>query len=138
MNTTPVKPQGASWVNPYLVVDDVERALRFYEKAFGLKSGLTYREAGKPVSYGELHYKDALIMVGLPQAGKRHIRRTNHDVTLFCYTSNVDRLAVQAKAAGAQMLQEPADQFWGDRTCLALDPDGHAWMWAQHMRDTDT
>ena len=29
---------------------------------------------------------------------------------------------------------EPADQFYGDRTYMARDPEGHAWSFAQTVR----
>ena len=36
---------------------------------------------------------------------------------------------------GAVVLQEPEDQFYGDRTYRVLDPEGHMWTFAQHVRD---
>jgi PhnB protein len=56
---------------------------------------------------------------------------------MYCYTPDVDALVARAQAAGAEVAAAPADQFWGDRTCLLVDPDGHAWMWATHCRDVD-
>lgn len=37
--------------------------------------------------------------------------------------------------AGASITEEPADQFYGDRRYAALDPEGHVWFFAQHIRD---
>mgnify|MGYP001557057442 FL=1 len=37
----------------------------------------------------------------------------------------------RAKAAGARITQEPGDQFYGERTYRALDPEGHVWNFAQ-------
>jgi uncharacterized glyoxalase superfamily protein PhnB len=36
-----------------------------------------------------------------------------------------------ARAAGAAILQEPTDQFYGDRTYRARDPEGHLWTFDQ-------
>ncbi len=33
------------------------------------------------------------------------------------------------------ILAEPADQFYGDRTYRAADPEGHVWSFAAHVRD---
>ncbi len=137
MPNVPEKPEGMPWVCPYLVVADVAEAMRFYEAAFGLKRGMVYAEPGGAPFYGELRYRDAAIMVGLPQAGKQHPRRRSGAMTLYCYTEDVDALAERAVAAGATLVREPASEFWGDRSCLLVDPDGHAWMWATHVEDVD-
>jgi len=39
------------------------------------------------------------------------------------------------RAAGAIIAQEPADQFYGDRTYRAIDIEGDMWTFAQHLRD---
>ena len=33
----------------------------------------------------------------------------------------------RARKAGAEILQEPQNQFYGDRTYRARDPEGHIW-----------
>ena len=48
---------------------------------------------------------------------------------------NVDKHCLRAKKAGAMILDEPADQFYGDRRYSAADPEGHHWYFAQHLRD---
>jgi uncharacterized glyoxalase superfamily protein PhnB len=47
----------------------------------------------------------------------------------------LDRHCERARAAGAVIVQEPTDEFYGDRTYRALDPDGHCWRFATHVRD---
>ena len=42
--------------------------------------------------------------------------------------------ADRAREAGAEILQEPAEQFYGDRTYRARDPEGHVWTFAQNVR----
>jgi hypothetical protein len=37
-------------------------------------------------------------------------------------------------AAGAAILQEPTDQFYGDRSYRVRDPEGHIWSLAQAVR----
>ncbi len=36
-------------------------------------------------------------------------------------------------AGGAKILDEPEDQFYGDRRYSAVDPEGHHWYFAQHV-----
>ena len=46
----------------------------------------------------------------------------------------IDAHCERARAAGAEILQEPADQFYGDRTYRARDPEGHVWTFSQTVR----
>lgn len=39
----------------------------------------------------------------------------------------VDAVTEQARAAGATVLREPADTFWGGYDSIIADPDGHRW-----------
>ncbi|HKV55161.1 MAG TPA: VOC family protein, partial [Candidatus Binataceae bacterium] len=47
---------------------------------------------------------------------------------------SVDGHCARARAAGAVILSEPEDQFYGDRTYRARDPEGHVWSFAQTLR----
>ncbi|MFG2983695.1 VOC family protein [Streptomyces sp. NPDC048258] len=40
-----------------------------------------------------------------------------------------------AVAAGAELVQEPADQFHGDRTAILQDPSGHLWVFLTHLEE---
>ncbi len=41
------------------------------------------------------------------------------------HTDDVDATFAKVKAAGAEVLQEPTDQFWGTRDCAFRDPSGN-------------
>ncbi len=139
MSDVPVKPKRMQWVSPYLVVRDVCGALEFYERAFGLSPGMIYPESGTEAIYAELSYEDAVILIGVPRGRSTRPQGAarREGSSLYCFTPDVDALCARARAAGARVAMEPAEQFWGDRTCLLVDPDGHAWMWATHVRDYD-
>lgn len=47
---------------------------------------------------------------------------------------SIDAHCERARKAGAEILQEPIDQFYGDRTYHAHDPDGHVWTFGQTVR----
>jgi uncharacterized glyoxalase superfamily protein PhnB len=40
----------------------------------------------------------------------------------------------RARGAGATILAEPSDQFYGDRTYRAADLEGHVWSFGQTVR----
>ena len=43
------------------------------------------------------------------------------------HVMNADAMAARAVAAGATMVREPADEFYGERECTIRDPFGHEW-----------
>jgi uncharacterized glyoxalase superfamily protein PhnB len=47
----------------------------------------------------------------------------------------VDDHFQRARAAGATVIQEPKEEFWGDRFYSVEDPEGHQWVFAQHVRE---
>jgi len=126
------KPKGMRWLAPYLTVRDVSASIEWYESAFGFKRRFVMTGAdGKPI-HAEMQHKKAVIMLGpwdgkSPAPGKEGV-----PVTLYCYCEDVDALAASARAAGARVVEEPADQFWGDRIAFIVDPDGHQWTFATH------
>ena len=54
--------------------------------------------------------------------------------TRWSSRSNAWRASERARAAGAVILAEPEDQFYGDRTYRARDPEGHVWTFGQTVR----
>jgi PhnB protein len=56
-------------------------------------------------------------------------------VTIHLYVDDVDRVVARAVAAGATLKMPPADMFWGDRYGVVIDPFGHSWSIATHLRD---
>lgn len=56
---------------------------------------------------------------------------------LRCAVPDVDAHWRQAIAAGAIVLDEPADQFYGERVYRALDPEGHRWIFATPLERAD-
>jgi uncharacterized glyoxalase superfamily protein PhnB len=40
---------------------------------------------------------------------------------------DIDAHCAQARKAGAEIIQEPETQFYGDRSYRARDPEGHIW-----------
>jgi uncharacterized glyoxalase superfamily protein PhnB len=64
--------------------------------------------------------------LSLGGAGTQFLWLTVADVRAHCE---------HARRAGARILQEPADQFYGDRTYRALDCDGHVWNFRQKVEE---
>jgi len=75
-------------------------------------------------------------MMGNPGPHYRNPKRLGQTTqNLYVYVDDVDRHFRHAREAGANILHEPQDQFYGDRRYGAEDPEGHHWYFAQHVRD---
>jgi PhnB protein len=55
--------------------------------------------------------------------------------TLHLYVPNADASYEQAMRAGAESIQPPTDQTYGDRSAGVRDPFGNRWFIATHIRD---
>ena len=127
-------------ITPYLSVRDGMAALAFYEKAFGFKRRFEMKSPEGRLRHGELEHGSGVIMLGecQPDLGyKAPADVGGSPVALYVYVPNVDLTAQTAKEAGATIVQEPKDQFYGDRTCEIVDPEGHRWSFATHVKDVN-
>lgn len=131
-------PEKSTAVTPHLTVRDVGEAVAFYVEAFGFTRKFILPRPDGKVMHGEVVHDGCTIMIG-PESAERGIRAPVSSgftpVSLFVYVDDVDVLHARAVARGARSVLAPNDQFFGARTCLLLDPDGHQWMFAVHQRD---
>ncbi len=129
-------PADTPRVSPYLLYEDVEAALDWLTKAFGFveRARIEMPEGG--VGHAEMTIDDGLIMMGYPgptYKNPKHLGASTQHT--YVYVGDVDAHYARAKAAGANIFEEPADQFYGDRRYGAHDPEGHMWFFATHTRD---
>jgi len=54
---------------------------------------------------------------------------------LHLAVDDADATWARALGAGAQVFEPLRDAFWGERTGQFIDPFGHRWAVAQHLRD---
>ena len=52
---------------------------------------------------------------------------------VYVFVDDVDAHCAHARANGAKILVEPADQAWGDRMYCATDGEGQFWMFARPL-----
>ena len=120
---------------PYLLYKDCEAALDWLERAFGFEEELRYTGAEGYVNHAEMRLGDALIFMGNPGEGYRNPKEIGHEtVGLYVYVDDVDAHFERARAAGAVIREEPADQEYGERRYSARDPEGHLWYFAKVVR----
>lgn len=117
-------------------------ALDWLARAFGFE--VTMAIDGPDDAPEMCHYEMAIegrgrIMIGGEWAdwtrSPASIGGANTQTTHVALSGDVDGHCERARAAGATIVAEPADQFYGDRTYRAVDPEGHAWTFAARVRE---
>lgn len=127
----------SSSIAPYLFYDDVGKATAFLEQAFGFKRIFESPDAEGGLAHAQLAHGAGKVMLGKVGPGLRPVKSARslnalHGGT-YVYVDDVDGHCAQARAAGAEILLEPGDQFWGDRMYCAVDIEGQFWMFAKRM-----
>jgi PhnB protein len=123
-------------ITAYLLYEDVAGALDFLTNAFGFSERMRLPGPDGSINHAELELADGVIMLGCPGPDYRSPKRVGHVTQhLYVYVDDVDKHFEHAKGAGATILAEPEDQFYGDRRYGVEDPEGHHWYFAQHVRD---
>lgn len=123
-------------ITPYLLYEDVDGALSFLSRAFGFKEVLRYTGEEGYVNHAEMRLGDGKIYLGDPGDQYRNPKKVGHDtVGIYVLVDDVDRHFERAKEAGAEIVEEPTDQEYGERRYSAVDPEGHRWFFAQPTRE---
>ena len=119
-----------------LGVDDLERSLAFYRDGLGLPTdGIvgTEFEHGA-VAFFEL--QSGLRLAIWPRSALAHdagLAQTPSSATEFSLAHNVsspaevDVVMEQARRAGARVVKQAQQTFWGGYAGYFQDPDGHLW-----------
>jgi lactoylglutathione lyase len=106
---------------PILTTPDLEQSLRFWRDLLGGEVTYQFPPTGEPV-YVALDLGRSHLGIG---------RQTepgplaNDRITLWVYADDCDAGVERLRAGWAEVLQEPADQPWGERMATVTDPDGN-------------
>lgn len=115
-------------VDPSLYNDDAEAAIGFLERAFGFRRRLVVPGPGGRVLHAELTLGTGVVMLGSarPERGCHSPRSPGGSSGgLSVRVEDPDAHCARARAAGAQIVQEPRDEEYGSRGYLCRDPEGH-------------
>lgn len=120
---------------PSVIYQDPKAAMTWLEAAFGFDTALYIEGDDGSFIHCQMRYGDALISVGqewdddykspLKVGGK------NTQLTSIQIDTDLDAHCERARAAGAVILTEPNNQFYGDRVYRCRDPEGHHWSIGQ-------
>lgn len=113
-------------------------ALDWLERAFGFERSMVVTDTGGQLVHAEMRFGDAYIVVDAEWAdfvaSPASLGGRNTQLVYLRLAGGIDEHFERAKAAGAAIIQEPADQFYGERTYRAADPEGHVWTFSQTVR----
>jgi uncharacterized glyoxalase superfamily protein PhnB len=139
--TTQNPPAGMPQCCPNVFYDDVAAAVRFLCEAFGFEQRFAHAAPDGRVEHAQLGYGSAVVMLG-GTGNPRALRPVKSPKTaglvtgaVYLFVDDVDGHCARARAAGAEVVHEPMDMFWGDRIYCAVDPEGQFWTFATHVRD---
>lgn len=136
-NVKPI-PEGMHTVTPHLVCAGAASAIDFYKNAFGAVE--LHRMPGPDglLMHAAIRIGDSVVML-VDENPLWNIKGPKalggSPVTIHLYVENADAVYDQAIVAGASGTMEVKEMFWGDRYGMVVDPFGHNWSIATHVRD---
>ena len=116
---------------PMLAYADARAALDFLARAFGFEERFRMDMPDGTVGHAEIGLGDEVVMLASEwQAGGvvSPLSLPALHAQIFVRVDDVDAHHERARAAGATIAAEPADQEYGERTYRAIDPEGHRWI----------
>lgn len=123
-------------ITAYLYYEDVAGALKFLSKAFGFrKHGIQMKGPDGQLNHAAMKLGDDVIMMGYPGPKYKNPKRLGQATqSLYVNVEDVDNHFQRARKAGAKILEEPKDTFYGARRYGAEDPEGHQWYFAHEIK----
>lgn len=124
------RPKGLSSAVSYL---DPKAAFRWLEEAFGFEPVMVILDKDGNLGHSEMSYGDSVVMIGSEWSADHRSpkslggKNTQTVHVQLAEGDDIDAHCARAQKAGAEILQEPSTQFYGDRTYRAKDPEGHVW-----------
>ncbi len=131
-------PDGYHTVTPLLVCDGASEAIAFYSRAFGAVELSRLPTPEGRLLHAAIKIGNSMIMLTdevLQMDALGPKKRGGTSVTIHLYFENAEAVFAQAVAAGVQVIMPLQDMFWGDRYGMVVDPFGHSWSIATHLRD---
>ena len=118
---------------------DPRAALDWLEKAFGFKRQFIVTDDDGRLCHSEMRFGDSYLMVcgewpGMSASPATVDGRNTQSIHVHLQ-DGIDAHCERALAAGAVIVRELADQFYGDRVYVVRDPEGHVWSFGQTVRD---
>jgi len=123
---------------PSVNYQDDRAALEWLAKAFGFETSLVVTDDTGRIVHAEMKFDGAPLSIAREWSdiarSPKSLGGKNTQQVHVQLKGDVDAHCARARAAGATIVQEPSDQFYGDRTYRALDLEGHLWTFSQAVK----
>lgn len=122
-------------IYPAMRFHDAEKMIAWLVEAFGFSVHAKHTDAGKVV-HAQLALGSSMIMCG--QARDDAFGRMTGTPdgkggkSIYVAVDDVDALFARAKAAGAEIVEEPADRNYGNREFICRDPEENVWSFGTY------
>jgi len=127
--TTSTSPDPQVW--PALRARDARALIRFLVDAFGFEETVVYGD-GDRVDHAQLNWPPGGgIMLGSVRDGAAGPSSPG-TFAAYVVTDDVDGVYQRAKAAGAEIIDEPHDTDYGSHDFAARDPEGNRWSFGTY------
>jgi uncharacterized glyoxalase superfamily protein PhnB len=121
-----------------VIYKDNRAALKWLQKAFGFEPSEVLTDSQDNIVHAEMTHGDGVIMISNEftswARSPDSVGGTNTQRVHVRLEKGIDEHCARARAAGAKVPMEPADQFYGDRTYMAMDLEGHHWTFSQAVK----
>jgi uncharacterized glyoxalase superfamily protein PhnB len=124
-------------VFPTVYYRDKRAALDWLSNAFGFETSMVVTNADGLLGHCEMTFAGAVINIesewtDWTRSPASLDGANTHSIGF--HVDDVDSHHARAVAAGARILSPLTDQFYGWRSYVALDPEGHAWRFSRVVR----
>ena len=131
-------PRGYRTATPCLTVFDIDSAVAFYQAAFGAE--LLTRSAGDDgvALHASIKIGNSILILNreAPYQGIfTPVSLGGAATQTHLYVDDVDSSWERAIEAGAQVRVELTDTYWGDRSGVLVDGNGHLWSLASKVEN---
>ena len=123
MSKVNYKPEGFHSVTPYLTVKGAAKLLDFLKQAFGAEEIVRHMDPSGRIAHACVRIDDS--MVELSESTEKW---PPVPCALHVYVPDVDATHKRAVEAGGTAVQEPTDQFYGERSSAVRDVCGNNWF----------
>ena len=132
-------PRGYRTATPCLTVISVDSAVAFYQAALNAEVLSSHLSADDAVTvHATIKIGNSMIVLNqeAPELGILSPLSTGVSGSqIHLYVDDVDASWNRAVEAGAQIRNPLFDAYWGDRTGLLADNDGHIWSIASKIEN---
>ena len=124
-----------SKVFPILSYRDARAAVDWLVQAFGFEKGAVHEDPEGTIAHAELTFGEGVVMLGNERPQHEERGYGSHAGQGWIYVAvdgDIDAHHERARAAGAEIVEEPFDTDYGSRDYSARDPEGNLWSFGTY------